>query len=248
MDYHLRNSKKRPVIFSAANVIHAKLPKDIEKTCSELNQITKGWIARYLCTFYLEWAYLVDQEIKEAIQFKNLYHPIIQLYERGGRISLHHHELICGRYGFPRTLRFVSTDRSEVDLSDEALDEYDHAWYYQKIIDELNNIENKEEMANQIMDRLQECSKFSRDIVFKIELARLMLDRGINTSELQIIKNELNQFERDDFGKQLLYNEKNHISMQIREMLNRLNNMEIIVYEDEGKKFIFKGNKLIIKS
>jgi hypothetical protein len=73
----------------------------------------------------LEWAYLIDQELPIAIQFQDLYDPIIKLFERGGRIQYHHHELICGRYAWPRNPLHYPRIFEPKDIRDEVLDRID---------------------------------------------------------------------------------------------------------------------------
>lgn len=131
LDYIHKDPDSRFTVFSAIHEIGADLPINIKETCPELEQITIGWTAQYFCTFYLEWAYLVDQGEPIAVQFQDLYDPIIKLYERGGRIYYHHHELICGGSGFSRNLANFR-DIPPKDIRDEALEEEDKVWFLKK--------------------------------------------------------------------------------------------------------------------
>lgn len=243
------DSNKKPVVFRAAQVAGIDLPVNIKETSLELNQRKIGWLAEYFCTFYLEWQYLVDQRIPEALQYQDLYDPIIKLYERGGRIHFHHHELICGNYGFARTLSYVSTDQSPIVISNESLDQYDLDQYYQKIINiGSDHFDNKEKIASTVIERLRKYSKYSKDIAFQIELAELLLNKGISTSELHMIKNRLKYFTINNLGKQVSDMEKKDLAFRIASLKNRLNHIEVVLYETEGRKILSVGDKLITKS
>ncbi|MGA8942086.1 MAG: hypothetical protein WB502_05125, partial [Thermoactinomyces sp.] len=136
LDYIHYNPDNRRAVFSAAQKLEIDLPIDIEETCIELKQI-KLATTRALCTFYLEWAYLVDKGEPIAVKFKDLYDPIIKLYEKGGIISYHHNELICGHYGFAVNTARILRNSPSFDISDEALNEKDKEYYFKKITDEV---------------------------------------------------------------------------------------------------------------
>lgn len=93
------NSKddNRRTVFNAAEILNFNIPFHVKEECSGLVNGNVDWVIEYLCTFYLEWAYVVDKQVPIALQFHDLYDPIIKLFERGGRISYHHNELVCGK-------------------------------------------------------------------------------------------------------------------------------------------------------
>ncbi|RJG21441.1 hypothetical protein [Paenibacillus thiaminolyticus] len=83
-DYINRDSS-RPAVFSAAEMCNIKLPIDIYEICDELNQIKDECLVKSTCKNYLEWAYLVGENIPVALNFQELYIPIIKLFYRGGK-------------------------------------------------------------------------------------------------------------------------------------------------------------------
>lgn len=81
---------------------------------------------------YLRWCSLLDNSNLIALQFPDIYEPIIKLFERGGgRISTHHHELVGGFGAFPRSIDARRGDKKPFDISDHALkhiiNEVEHA-------------------------------------------------------------------------------------------------------------------------
>lgn len=236
LDHIQYNPDSRRAVFSATQKLGIDLPIDIEKVCTELNQI-KMATTRAICTFYLEWAYLVDQGEPIAIQFQDLYDPIIKLYERGGNIYYRHHELNCGRNGWGRnSAKILRGDGPPFDISDEALAKEDKKYYLKRITDEIKrvsenlNMENSnyEEIASEIWDRLQDFTHTSsREIMIQVETAKWYLVQEMNGNSgaidhLQEIKKELEQFRLDELAKMLPESEINHLSTQITEILERL--------------------------
>jgi hypothetical protein len=124
-DVYDKDNTKRLAIFSAAQIINASIPKDIQRFIDDINLIKHGWTIKLVCEYYLEWAYLVDIENEVAIEHSDLYEPIIKLFERGGRISYHQNELTCGKAGWPRNCYSVPRKVFIEEINDKILDNID---------------------------------------------------------------------------------------------------------------------------
>ncbi|WPC43903.1 hypothetical protein [Clostridium sp. JS66] len=97
-----KNKRTRNLaVFSAAQIINASIPEDIHALIDDKDLVKYGWTMASLCQYYLEWSYLIDMKNEVAIEYSDLYEPIIKLFERGGKISYHQNELICGGVGWP---------------------------------------------------------------------------------------------------------------------------------------------------
>ncbi|NPC93892.1 hypothetical protein HOO54_17135 [Bacillus sp. WMMC1349] len=101
LDFKFKDNNRRAV-FNAAKEINMEIPDHIKEKCTELVNVNIDWVTEYLCTFYLEWAYVVDKQLPIALDLYDLYDPIIKLFERGGRISYHHNEIVCGKHAWSR--------------------------------------------------------------------------------------------------------------------------------------------------
>lgn len=115
----------RRAIFNAVEIIQFDVPSHIKENYIEQDNVNIDWVVEYLCTYYIDWAYAVEQEIPIALKFHDLYDPIIKLFERGGRIGYHHNELICGTRGWPRNSGAITRDLLPQDISDETLNALD---------------------------------------------------------------------------------------------------------------------------
>lgn len=100
-DIYERENTTRLAVFSAAQIINASIPEDIHAIIDNKDLVKHGWTMASLCQYYLEWSYLIDMKNEVAIEYRDLYEPIIKLFERGGKISYHQNELICGRVVWP---------------------------------------------------------------------------------------------------------------------------------------------------
>ncbi|PHA95894.1 hypothetical protein [Bacillus pseudomycoides] len=125
-DIYSPENKYRLAIFSAAETISAEIQVDIEGIINDLNLLRYGWTARYLCKSFLEWSYLINSNNKIAMQFEDLYEPIIMLYERGDRISYHQNELLCGKYAWLRNCYDLPKNGIIKELKHEELDRIDN--------------------------------------------------------------------------------------------------------------------------
>lgn len=124
-DIYDRENTKRLVVFSAAKIINAEIPQYIQKNIEDKNLIEYGWTMATLCESYLEWSYLIDTNNKVAIEYSDLYEPITKLFERGGRLSYHQNELICGKIGWPRNCYSFSRKVFIDKISDKILNNID---------------------------------------------------------------------------------------------------------------------------
>lgn len=120
-DMYEAENKKRMAIFSAAQIINAPIGVNIEEIINDFKISSKGWTTEYLCKFYLEWCYLFTEGRKEVIQSHGIYEPIIKFYERGGILTYHNNELICGHYFWPRNCYSIPRE-PEFDISNKYLD------------------------------------------------------------------------------------------------------------------------------
>ncbi|SFE60127.1 hypothetical protein SAMN04487969_104107 [Paenibacillus algorifonticola] len=125
-DVYCPENKMRKPIYSAAQIIgvEEKILLDIQKKVEELDLLKQGWTVEFLCKYFLEWEWAISVGEKIDVRFEDLYEPIILLFERGGRVSYHHNELVCGKYGWPQNVYpFPRTEFNELNM--ERLDEID---------------------------------------------------------------------------------------------------------------------------
>ena len=120
-DIYEPDNKKRMAIFSAAQSINKPIEIDIDGILSHSGITNQGWTTQYLCKYFLEWCYLNTQGIEEAIKIPDIYEPIIRFYERGGMITYHNNELICGRYFWRKNCYHIPRE-PQYDISTNALD------------------------------------------------------------------------------------------------------------------------------
>lgn len=125
LDFLSVDENSRPAVFSASEKSDIHLSIDVVKICSELELIKNESLVKWTCLNYLEWAFLADQNIPIALEFQNLYEPVIKLFERGGKIRYHHGELVCGKIGWSRNLSAKFSLYQPEDIRDEVLDEMD---------------------------------------------------------------------------------------------------------------------------
>lgn len=125
-DAYAPDNHIRKPIYSAAKVVGVEeetLVK-VHKKVEELELLKHGWPVEFLCKFFLEWVWINSIQAKRDIRFDDLYEPIILLFERGGRISYHHNEMVCGKYGWPLNVYLFPRKKiNEIKICD--LDEMD---------------------------------------------------------------------------------------------------------------------------
>lgn len=80
------------------------------------------YLMKLLSMHYLRWCSLLDSGNNIALQFPDIYEPMMKLFERGGgRISTHHHELVGGFGAFSRSIDSKRGDKNPIDISGKAL-------------------------------------------------------------------------------------------------------------------------------
>ncbi|MCM3172054.1 hypothetical protein [Paenibacillus sp. MER 99-2] len=122
---YLHKDSMRTIVFNPMELIDMQLPEKVLEKCMESLQNVEGIFVREVCKHYLEWAYLIGEGVPIAVQFKELYLPIIKLFERGGRIQYDKGLLIIGGL---TCSRFVSSESSlfePEDISESYLDVID---------------------------------------------------------------------------------------------------------------------------
>lgn len=124
---------RRMTLFLNAISSDAKLPyvdaalvsgKDITIDLATVNErlsLLKGTFCGFFCYSILKWALLSENGDSLAVQFSDVYEPLIKLYERGGWFRIHNGQIFVGESSFG--LR--SKTLNEADISDIALDKYD---------------------------------------------------------------------------------------------------------------------------
>ncbi|WP_037289559.1 hypothetical protein [Saccharibacillus sacchari] len=81
-----------------------------------------NWLMKFLCMHYLRWCLLIDAGEEKALQFPDVYEPMIMLFEKGGGgISTHHGELVGGFGAFSKTIDSSRGDQKPYDISEEGL-------------------------------------------------------------------------------------------------------------------------------
>lgn len=112
--------------FNAAKAIGKEPITDIVKVCPLIEKLDNA-LYKGLCQSYIEWSALADEGEPTAIEYQDLYEPLIKLFERGGgRFSIHHGELIIDSAAYPLNYWYNNVSAEPMDISDSALDNYDH--------------------------------------------------------------------------------------------------------------------------
>lgn len=104
----------------------------VPKIKDNFNPITYG----NYCTCYIELAILLDMNEPLAVTYRDVYEPLIKLFESGGCFYQHDGLMYSGGGGLPRKNADYYSNRREIDISDEALKKYKKN-YIGKIIKEM---------------------------------------------------------------------------------------------------------------
>lgn len=110
--------------FNASKVVSGDTQIDILKICPEFESLEQN-MAKFVCQWYLEWAILIENGNSVAIEHKDLYEPLIKLFQRGGYIGLHHGDVAVGKYTLPLNHWNYTALEEPINISDEALDSLD---------------------------------------------------------------------------------------------------------------------------
>ncbi|WP_027088401.1 hypothetical protein [Cohnella panacarvi] len=110
-------------IFSIAKVLEKNVDTNIYDLCPNLHEINHVYV-KAICYGYLEIYALADEGVSEAIEFIDLYEPMIKLFERGGSFGIRQGELLVGRSSYP--LKYWRELHIPLhDISDSALNRVD---------------------------------------------------------------------------------------------------------------------------
>lgn len=107
-------------IFSIAKVLGKTVDVNVFNLCPKLDEINNLYI-KAICYCYLEISKLADEGVSEAIEYIDLYEPMIKLLERGGSFSIRQGEMIVGTSSYPLKY-WRDLDIPITDISDAALD------------------------------------------------------------------------------------------------------------------------------
>jgi hypothetical protein len=99
--------------------------KNLVELCPYLYDIRNTYTAT-VCEGYIEWAMLIDEGNPVALECKDLYEPLIKLFERGCiNIGKHGGCISIGASIMPIPALEFTASKEPIDISDKALDEYD---------------------------------------------------------------------------------------------------------------------------
>lgn len=110
--------------FDASEAIGKTQHLDLIKICPQLGTVTNTFIKR-ICECYLKWAILVDEKEPVAVQFSNLYEPLIMIFERGGTVGRHHGDIIAAFGVLPVPNIDCMSKQDPIDISEKGLEEWE---------------------------------------------------------------------------------------------------------------------------
>ncbi|MCK6076723.1 hypothetical protein [Paenibacillus silvae] len=112
-------------LFSFAKLIGRKIDANVYRACPELDTLNNSYM-KAICYSYLEVCELIDQGVDDAIQYADLYDPMLKFFERGGSFTIRKGELVLGDAAYPlmywRTLVIPVQDISDIFL--DLIDRY----------------------------------------------------------------------------------------------------------------------------
>lgn len=98
---------------------------DIYEIVPEVKETTNYIMCGYYCKYYIELAILLDRNEPLAVKYKDIYEPLIKLFESGGYFHQHDGLIYTGGGGLPRCNVDYYANRKELDISDKALKIYE---------------------------------------------------------------------------------------------------------------------------
>ncbi|MGW7159817.1 hypothetical protein [Paenibacillus taichungensis] len=101
--------------FKASHAIGIDSDLGISEKCPELAGL-KNTFMKGTCEAYLEWLNLQDTGNEIALEFHDLYEPLILLIERGGSLRRRHGDIIAGGYAFPLANADYMSKRAPIDM------------------------------------------------------------------------------------------------------------------------------------
>ncbi|MGE6576920.1 hypothetical protein [Paenibacillus xylanexedens] len=105
-------------LFSFAKILGKAIDEKVYRACSKLDTLGKPYV-KVICYGYLEVSELADQGVGEAIQYIDLYEPMIKLFERGESFIIRQGEMVVGDSAYPlkywRHLNISVQDISDIE-------------------------------------------------------------------------------------------------------------------------------------
>ncbi|OMF02797.1 hypothetical protein MHI48_30125 [Paenibacillus sp. FSL H7-0942] len=105
-------------LFSFAKILGKAIDEKVYRACSKLDTLGKPYV-KVICYGYLEVSELADQGVGEAIQYIDLYEPMIKLFERGESFTIRQGEMVVGDSAYPlkywRHLNISVQDISDIE-------------------------------------------------------------------------------------------------------------------------------------
>lgn len=112
--------------FRAGSIYNDGFTIDIDKLCPVLSN--KGGLNHFgICRYYIEWIDLVIKGYPLAVQFEDLYEPIIKLCERRVHMKMHKGDFEIGTDMYIYLGNGICKYISDIpyDISETALEDYD---------------------------------------------------------------------------------------------------------------------------
>lgn len=110
-------------LFSFAKTLGKAIDEKVYRAYSKLDMIQNPYV-KVICYGYLEISELADQGVNEAIQYIDIYDPMIKFFERGGSFTIRQGEMVVSGTAYPlRYWRHLNISVQEI--SDIELDHMD---------------------------------------------------------------------------------------------------------------------------
>lgn len=87
-------------LLSFAKILGKAIDEEVYRACSKLDTLGNSYV-KVICYCYLEVSELADQGVDEAIQYIDLYEPMIKFFERGGSFIIRQGEMVVGSSAYP---------------------------------------------------------------------------------------------------------------------------------------------------
>lgn len=87
-------------LLSFAKILGKAIDEKVYRAYSKLDTLGNPYV-KVICYGYLEVSELADQGVDEAIQYIDLYEPMIKLFERGGSFIIRQGEMVVGSSAYP---------------------------------------------------------------------------------------------------------------------------------------------------
>lgn len=87
-------------LLSFAKILGKAIDEEVYGACSKLDTLGNPYV-KVICYGYLEVSELADQGVDEAIQYIDLYEPMIKFFERGGSFTIRQGEMVVGSSAYP---------------------------------------------------------------------------------------------------------------------------------------------------